>query len=198
MATGTKEKIKSTALRMLANEGYGSTSIRKIAKIVGIRESAIYNHFSSKDEIVKAILTDLKKETNSVELLTEDLLDLISKPEKFLRKFCSVLVNKWCEGRQINYFRFMISEEFRESEIELFSLREMIDDLRRVWEMIFTQMTNFGYIKKNDTKVLADEFIAPLFFIRTEHLSNERDLERSVASKKIENHINFFWNSIKK
>ena len=55
----TKEKILDAALELISKYGYKGASIRKIAKAVGIRESAIYNHFKNKDEIFKEIMKNL-------------------------------------------------------------------------------------------------------------------------------------------
>jgi Transcriptional regulator len=54
---GTREKIISLALELFAQNGFSATSMRQIAKTVGIRESSIYNHFASKDEILEAVLS---------------------------------------------------------------------------------------------------------------------------------------------
>ena len=39
----TKEKILATSFNLFADNGYSGTSIRNIASLVEIRESAIYN-----------------------------------------------------------------------------------------------------------------------------------------------------------
>ena len=45
---------------MKSKKGYDSVSIRTIASNVGIKESSIYNHYSSKKEILMSILIILK------------------------------------------------------------------------------------------------------------------------------------------
>lgn len=49
--SGTKEKIVKVASTLFSNNGYKATSVRKIAAEVGIRESALYNHFKNKEAI---------------------------------------------------------------------------------------------------------------------------------------------------
>ena len=48
MKTQTKDKIFDTALDLFSKKGYDSVSVRTIASEVGIKESSIYNHYSSK------------------------------------------------------------------------------------------------------------------------------------------------------
>ncbi len=49
---GTREKILDASLKLFSEKGIRETTIKDIAKEVGITEGAIYRHFRSKDEIV--------------------------------------------------------------------------------------------------------------------------------------------------
>ena len=51
-SSGTKQKILQVSTTLFSELGYKGTSVRKIAKNVGIRESAIYNHYKNKEEII--------------------------------------------------------------------------------------------------------------------------------------------------
>jgi len=51
----TKNKINNVALKLFNKNGIKATSIRQIAKDVGITEGAIYKHFESKDQIAYEI-----------------------------------------------------------------------------------------------------------------------------------------------
>lgn len=50
--TATADDIRRAALRLFADEGYEATSMREIAAAVGIKAGSLYNHFSSKEEIL--------------------------------------------------------------------------------------------------------------------------------------------------
>ncbi|NPA29007.1 MAG: TetR/AcrR family transcriptional regulator, partial [Epsilonproteobacteria bacterium] len=52
----TKQKIVEAAIDLIAEQGYKGASVRKIARAVGIRESAIYNHYENKEAILKSII----------------------------------------------------------------------------------------------------------------------------------------------
>lgn len=52
----TKELITSAALGLFQRNGYHGTSMRAIAKEAGMVVGGIYNHFSSKEDIFKAVL----------------------------------------------------------------------------------------------------------------------------------------------
>ena len=52
---GTKKKIFYEAIELFASHGFENVSIKDIAGAVGIRQSAVYNHFKSKQEILDTI-----------------------------------------------------------------------------------------------------------------------------------------------
>lgn len=53
---GRKEEIKSLAARLFRERGYSATSMRDIAKEMGIEAPSLYNHISSKQQILSELL----------------------------------------------------------------------------------------------------------------------------------------------
>ncbi len=51
----TKDKILKTAIMLFSDKGYDKVSMRDIAAEVGIKAASIYNHFSSKHDILRRI-----------------------------------------------------------------------------------------------------------------------------------------------
>ncbi len=45
----TKEKIERAAVRLFVRQGINGTSIRDVAKLAGVSQGAMYNHFDSKE-----------------------------------------------------------------------------------------------------------------------------------------------------
>ena len=52
----TRERLLAAALERFSRDGWGGTSIRDLARDVGIRESSVYKHFGSKQELFDALL----------------------------------------------------------------------------------------------------------------------------------------------
>jgi AcrR family transcriptional regulator len=57
----TQNKILETAACMFACKGYDNVSIRDITREVGIKESSLYNHFKSKQDILDTLIKEFAK-----------------------------------------------------------------------------------------------------------------------------------------
>jgi AcrR family transcriptional regulator len=57
-APRTRERILDAALLLFAEKGYDATSMREISEQLGITKAALYYHFDSKADIVRAMLAD--------------------------------------------------------------------------------------------------------------------------------------------
>lgn len=53
-----KQEVINSASKLLSQYGYTSLNMRSIAKGAGIKAASIYNHFSSKDEIVFLLILE--------------------------------------------------------------------------------------------------------------------------------------------
>lgn len=197
MSQGTKIKIMSAALDLFSRYGYAGSSVRHIAKKVGIRESAIYNHFSSKEKILKEILGEYSSQNTGINLLTEELLGELDNPRKFLSIFSEKLLNHWNNEYERKILRLLVFEQFRDNSDPDNSLKKLMVSMQELWVIIFNEIKKLKIIKNMDSKVLSNEFVAALFFIRIEFLSGDESNKIKEANKKLQDHINFFWNAIK-
>ena len=55
----TRERIVEEALTLFSIQGYQGTSVKNIADKVGIKDSSLYKHFSSKKEIFDTIVQEM-------------------------------------------------------------------------------------------------------------------------------------------
>lgn len=194
----TKKEIFKTALDLFSRNGFAGTSIRMIAREVGIRESSIYNHFKSKEEILQSLINEYRSVTVSAKLISEELLDDIDNAPLFMKKFCEKILKYWDTPHERKIIRLLMSEHFRDHGEYSFSLRTYFEDLRQIWIMIFQQFIKHKVIKKTDPQLLANEFISYLYVLRIEYLSgiDKSGIREAVASA--HKHVDFIWDAIKK
>lgn len=94
----TESRILLSALRLFSREGYSATSMRAIAKEAGISLGLTYNYFSSKDQLLKAIVQQCLQEIQesmqpgpqeelTLETLMVNMLEVVQKNLEFWRLF---------------------------------------------------------------------------------------------------------------
>jgi len=54
----TRKQILEASLRLFSEKGFARTTVRDIARDVGITDAAIYYHFSSKQELLEALVEE--------------------------------------------------------------------------------------------------------------------------------------------
>ncbi|MFG1796017.1 TetR/AcrR family transcriptional regulator [Nocardia sp. NPDC049149] len=81
------ERILRTAAELIAVRGYSATSTRDIAAAVGVRQPAIYKHFSSKDDILAALVRlGLQRPLALADELTGLTAPAVAKLHRWLRE----------------------------------------------------------------------------------------------------------------
>jgi AcrR family transcriptional regulator len=63
---GTRENIQTVALRLFAEQGYESTSMRQIAEELGFTKAALYYHFKSKEDIVRSLMETMRTQVTEL------------------------------------------------------------------------------------------------------------------------------------
>lgn len=101
MKIQTKDKIFDVALDLFSKKGYDSVSIRTIASEVGIKESSIYNHYSSKKEILMSILKYFEEYFQGNPLDDENVRKLLEKTLK-----SSIIRDRKCLNSRFSKKRF--------------------------------------------------------------------------------------------
>lgn len=196
----TKKMILDIGLKLFSEKGFNATSIRQIAREVGVRESAIYNHFKGKDEIIKTLfeLYGVGKVRSYIRKLANDE-KLLEDPYHFLKNIASEEILDLVCNEQTNKFKkIVIMEMFCEKNARYIIEREVFQQARELLEEMFHLLINKKLIKDINPTLLANEFLAPLAFINLEHLIVElKEQDKEYYKNQIVSHIDFFWNAIK-
>ena len=60
MASDTKERIMTAALKLFSEKGYNGTNVRDLSNELGFVKSALYKHYESKEAVWKALLDNME------------------------------------------------------------------------------------------------------------------------------------------
>ncbi|TYA54632.1 TetR/AcrR family transcriptional regulator [Formosa maritima] len=123
-----KEEIIKTAAKLFKEKGYSAVTMRDIATAMGIKAASLYNHISSKQEILKEIIISLAEEfTQEMEQIKRSNNSCIEKLHQIVELHISItsrntygmasLNNDWMHlEEQLNYYlelRINYEENFR-------------------------------------------------------------------------------------
>ncbi|WP_214321988.1 TetR/AcrR family transcriptional regulator [Nonomuraea sediminis] len=89
-AGDTKTALVDAALRLFAQRGYAGTSIRAIAREVGLSESVLYAHFDGKQAIYEAAM-----ELAGPQVATVAISSTPADPAEFVESFAAQVLEAW-------------------------------------------------------------------------------------------------------
>lgn len=194
--TNTKQKILKVSATLFSEYGYKGTSVRKIAAAVGIRESALYNHFKNKEEIFLSVAKEIFTSPFSTE--KEDIKESALKGKAFLQKFAMQYKLLTFDKNNENMFRLLMIELFQNKELrEQFMHEFHTENIKTLSEAFFIMMQN-SLIRSSDPMMVAYEFLSTLFYIRLQITLMRFDNSSTTSmSTQFEKHVEFFWESIR-
>ncbi|MGY2875851.1 AcrR family transcriptional regulator [Marmoricola sp. URHA0025 HA25] len=111
-APRTRERILDAALRLFADKGYEATSMREISEQLGITKAALYYHFDSKADIVRAMLADTERQVTGLVDWAREQPATPDLPREVLNRWSDIM-----QARGLAAFRFVVAN------------RQVIEDL---------------------------------------------------------------------
>jgi AcrR family transcriptional regulator len=163
----TRQAILDAALHVFAEKGYFGSTLRDIATAVGVRESALYNYFPSKEALFEALI--LADQQSKAECLSAVMADPITDVRVTLTRFVVLALEQFATPHQQQLFRILMSDGIRlarDSRINLFE--RMSGGQARLHELM-RQLVQNRWLRAADPQLLAMEFMGPLLLWRQLH-----------------------------
>jgi AcrR family transcriptional regulator len=91
-ARDTKAEIHRAALELFSVQGYEKTSLREIAEQVGITKASLYYHYSSKQDLLRAIIGTFFDDINRVFELVDTLPWSAETERELLAAYLDVVI----------------------------------------------------------------------------------------------------------
>ena len=198
----TKDYIAQEALYLFSKKGYEATSVRNIATAVGIKDSSLYNHYKSKQEIFDYVIEKYSQLSTEKffsfykkDEIPANSLAMFNNPEMISKMgeqlFTSFVADKDnCQLRQLLATEMYHNEHARKAYAAY--LKESL-----VWtEMLFEKMMSDGVLVQTDAQVLAYEYMTPIYTLLTEYECEGITMDEALDFLK--RHVALFFRSNKK
>ena len=162
MEQTTKEKILDAALVSFAENGYRGSSLRNLAADMGLSKSALYKHYTSKEDIWNAVidrmeayyeqgfgsprmLPPIPQSIDELKALTMRLLDFTLHDEKI------ILTRK-----------LLLTEQFRNERVRKLATEHFMNETKAIFCRIFEAMIENGLLRQEEPELLAFAYTAPI------------------------------------
>ena len=194
----TKEKILDNSLHLFARQGYKETSVRDIAKSIGLQQGALYNHFKNKDHILETLIERLMNSAIVSLFQEKDSQELAQKGKGFFSSVATTFKLLSFDKENEALFKLLMQEMYKNAKIRDFYLEYFYQkNIKKISSVLFFMIQD-NVIKSSDPLLLANEFLSPLFFYQSQVVLLKID-EKSTSSAVMmfEKHVEFFWSLIK-
>ena len=184
MAKDTKEKILAAALDMFSQYGFAGTNIRELAGSLGMGKSSMYRHFESKEDIWNALLDQMIAYYGEHFGSAEHLPPVPNSLEE-LTQMTMRMVNFTVHDERIIMTRKVLTlEQFRDVRARELATKHFLTGLTDMFTHVFTGMMDKGLLRKDDPKMLAFAYTAPISALI--HLCDREPEKTEEAIKQIE------------
>lgn len=163
----TRQAILDAALDLFAQKGYFGTSLRDVASTVGVRESALYNYFDSKDALFDALI--LADQHSKIERLSLIADGPITDGRAVLEKLAIAALESFVAPRHQQLFRILMSDGIRLAKVGRINLYERLANGRERLHDIMRRLIREGWLRAADPEVLGIAFTSPLIVWRHLH-----------------------------
>lgn len=162
MASDTRERILDAALSLFAEKGYEGTNLLDVAQAVGIVKSAIYRHFSGKEELWNAVIEMMEMYYEERFGSEQDLPAIPATCEELLGMTMQMVNFTIHDSRVKKVRKILLIEQFRDEHIRELATKHFLTGLESIFTTVFAGMMENGSIKKGDPAMLAFAYTSPI------------------------------------
>lgn len=160
----TKERLRSSALDVVATNGMEALSVRTLCRQVGIRESSFYAHFPSK----RALIDDLLRAAGAHR--PQQLVDTLSLQSlsfgDFARRLTEALVSIWTDARAQKLRALLEAEIAKSPELRARFNDQILSMIDTVGAVLTRYSRDLPRLGETAPRVLGWSLVAPLAAMR--------------------------------
>lgn len=154
--TGRKGEILVVAARLFKEKGYAAVTMRDIAKEMDIKAASLYNHISSKQEILKVIIISIAEE------FTREMSAIYASDQNSLEKLKRIIGLHVKIAYENSYEMASVNNDWMHLEEQL----EYYLELRNSYENNFRKIIQEGIVSQeivdNNTEIMLFSILSTL------------------------------------
>lgn len=199
MKTSNTE-ILEKSLYLFSKKGYTTTTVRDIAKEIGITQSSLYKHFASKEAILNAIFDEMKIRYNRE---SESLSLHIDEDREEDKELFGTVDGEKIANTVVKLIKFSLEEPFVKNFRKLLTTLQFTDQkyaklysnrygerMICYHEDLFKTFIDKGLMKREDPHTLAIAYVAPIFFLLG--IADREEDKKEACLKQIKEHVIMF------
>ncbi|HEY2421035.1 MAG TPA: TetR/AcrR family transcriptional regulator [Neobacillus sp.] len=193
----TKIKIIEVSIELFSKKGFSGASIRDITNEVGIKESSLYKHFKSKDQILETIFINFRKETDKLLPPMEHIDHIVESMsiKDFLVRGTENFLNHINDYFNLKIWRIMYIELFRHPMAQEIYRNVIMDQTVDCLESVFKKMIQCGKMAKVNPRTMATEYqFSSISLILEYNLLKAEEKSTDKIELRIKEHVEFFAN----
>lgn len=190
-AEPTADRILSASLRLFADQGYAATSVRQIARAVGVTDAALYAHFPSKQSIFDRLIESMGPP--SAALMGMDVTAAGAGPRAAIPDAVWRLMDYWTQP-DIRMFSAVLLRERSAAH----DLAAAIETARAALTPVFARWQKAGALRADvPARQIVWELLAPLNNIRFLYLGHDAtDTQLAAAKQMAAEHLDYFMTCV--
>jgi AcrR family transcriptional regulator len=160
---------------------------------MGVKPSALYNHFKSKNEILETLIQELSSSAIAT-LFADSSMDT---GKTLLFNIALTFKRISSDGQNEALYRLLMQEMFRNERIrEIYHDEFYQENVIKLSELFFVMMQEKRILSFAPI-LLANNFLSPLFFYQMQLTLLKLDHKStSEVSTMFSKHVEFFWDTI--
>lgn len=174
----TRELILTASLDLFSVNGFDGVSVKQIADAVGIKDSSLYKHFRSKQEIFDTLMVQMNErfnETVSYNRLPQGDLQKIAEEYgrgdlQWLKRACETIFLFFLQDEKASKFRkLLLIEQYKNGDAARTFRSWFMDDAIRFQTELFAEMIRQGHFRQGPAHIIAMQFYAPFYLLWSQY-----------------------------
>ena len=159
-----RSQILTASLFLFAEKGIDGTGLRDIARAVGITQPTLYHYFTSKDELVSALIEECAHHTAEQQQLLLRWLEEAPTLRAGLSRLAEGFLSAFNIPEMRAFHQLTMTQMAQGGPVADLIVQRVLVPRRRTAAGLFRQLIAAGKIRDVDPELLTLQFIGPLFF----------------------------------